>query len=344
MPNLRRSSLFVGLVAIAVSFGLAALAQGPSSLSDQISRNEGDWRDATRTHLRAAYPDRVATTDRAIALILAVNEKCQTTGKCAPGTMDDLRKISKDTVCAAYPIDAICVRRFNVPRGVQAFDFQGRGNRPFPGFTVVTPGDPRIGGTLVPAKYNDAYPVSGDSLIGVSSFKTQAPAGQYRAVLISGKRPLAQALSSPFGRNIDINGRNIEIIAVGPDRWLPRGALANGTPEQVYTAANILPGSAPAIVIEFDHAGGELNFNFPQTAEISGLLVEPMGRPSAFVLDSTAVTIAVVNNANCLDQQQRIDNLALTQAGNVPRCPAGKICTEIPKCAPGKCPTVVSPN
>jgi hypothetical protein len=286
----------------------AVLAPQANDLADAIARNEGDWRSRVRSYLQAAYPDRAATTDRAIQLLKAVNQKCLASRTCPPNVLNEIALMSKSAACAAFIIDSVCVRRFNVPRGAQAFDFGPTGQPVYPGMRAVTPGDPRItGASLNGVRYNDAYPASGDSIIGISSFKTTAGPGKYRVVLVSGKRPLAQALTTPFGRTIQANGRSIEVFASGPDRWLPRGALANGAPEQVFSPSNVLPGSAPAVVFDIDHAGGELVLSFPQTAEIGALLLEPAGQTSGFVLDATAQSMGPVSNRACLEQEQRID-------------------------------------
>ena len=304
----------------------AALQTQANELADVIARNDGDWRSRVRNYLQAAYPDRVATTDRAVQLLKSVN--------------NEIAQISKSAACAAFIIDSVCVRRFNVPQGVQAFDLGPSGQPVYPGMRSVTPGDPKITGiNLSGVRYNDAYPASGDSIMGISSFKTQAAPGKYRVVLVSGKRPLAQALTTPFGRTIQANGRSIEVIPAGPDRWLPRGALSNGTAEQIFSPSNVLPGSAPAIVFDIDHAGGDLVLGFPQTAEIGALLVEPAGQTSGFVLDSTAQSVGPVSNRGCLEQEARIDRALAELPQEHPfrrNCPGG-ICRPIDPPCQGAC-------
>jgi hypothetical protein len=255
--------------------------------------------------------------------------------------LNEIALMSKSSTCAAFVIDSVCVRRFNVPKGDQAFDFGPGGQSVYPGMRAVAPGDPRItGGSLTGVRYNDAYPASGDSVIGISSFKTQAPAGKYRIVLVSGKRPLAQALTTPFGRTIEVGGRSIEVMAAGPDRWLPRGALANGTPEQVFSPGNVLPGSAPAVIFDVDHPGGDLVLNFPQTAEIGAMLIEPAGRTSGFVLDATAQSMGPVDNKSCLEQESRIDRALAELPQDTPpgRQCIGGMCRPVePPCQGGVC-------
>ena len=324
-----------------------------NELADTIARNDGDWRGRVRSYLQVAYPDRAATTDRAIQLLRSVNEKCLASRNCPANVLTEIAEISKSAVCAAFIIDSVCVRRFTVPQSAQAFDFGPVGQPVYPGMRSVVPGDPRITGTnLAGVRYNDAYPASGDAIIGISSFKTPAAPGRYRVVLISGKRPLAQALSTPFGRSVKANNRSIEIIAAGPDRWLPRGALANEAPETVFSPANVLPGSAPAIVFDVDHTAGDIVLEFPQTAEIGAILIEPVSspvirtpgrqrtagpatQPSGFVLDATAQSMGPVSNRSCLEQESRIDRaLAELPQQQPPRrnCPGGVCLPPDPSC------------
>jgi hypothetical protein len=320
----------------------AVLTAQANELADTIARNDGEWRAKVRNYLQAAYPDRVATTDRAIQLLKTVNDKCLAARSCPPNVLNEIAIMSKGAACAAFIIDSVCVRRFNVPQGVQAFDFGPAAQPVYPGMRSVTPGDPKITGTsLNGVRYNDAYPASGDSIMGIASFKTQADPGKYRVVLVSGKRPLAQALTTPFGRTVQANGRSIDVIPAGPDRWLPRGALANGTPEQVFSPTNVLPGSAPAIVFDVDHAGGDFVLGFPQSAEIGTLLIEPIGQTSGFVLDSTAQSVGPVSNRGCLEQEARIDRALAELPQDQPQrrnCPGGVCKPADPPCLQGQCP------
>jgi len=328
------SGWVTGLLVPAFLCGHVA-AQSPQ-LVDRIARDDGDWRSQVRDYLigNTGAGDRTQITDRAVELIKQLHDRCRTGGCGAaggPGTpggpgglaaaVQDVAKIASGAVCAAYPIDTVCVRRWTVPRNIQAFDFDPPRAPVYPGMTPIRPGDSRITGGERGARYNDAYPASGDSLLDVRTFKVPAPNGLLRISLISGKRPLAQALSSPFGRTLTANGRPFDIVAAGPDRWIPRGALATGAPEQVFIANNILPGSAPSIIFEVENTQGVLELVFPQGAEIGALLIEPAGLPSTLVLDSTARGTGVLTNDNCLREQEKLDRLlaALPQSAPPPR-------------------------
>lgn len=338
-----RASLRHILAGWAASFLVLAMLCGPaaaqsSQLVDRIARNDGDWRAAAREYLlsNAAAGDRAQITDRAVQLIKDLHERCRI-GGCGPaggpGTpggapglaaaVQDVAKIASGAVCAAYPIDTVCVRRWTVPRNIQAYDFDPPRAPVYPGMTPIRPGDSRITGGERGVRYNDAYPASGDSLLDVRSFRVPAPNGLLRISLISGKRPLAQALSSPFGRTLTANGRPFDLVAAGPDRWIPRGALATGAPEQVFIANNILPGSAPSIIFEIENTTGVLELVFPQGAEIGALLIEPANLPSTLVLDSTARGTGVLTNDTCLREQEKLDRLlaGLPQSAPPPRTP-----------------------
>ncbi len=312
-----------------------AAAQSPQ-LVDRIARNDGDWRTQVRDYLigNAGVGDRSQITERAMQLIKNLHERCRTGGCGAagsPGTpggpgglsaaVQDVAKLASGAVCAAYPIDTVCVRRWTVPRNIQAYDFDPPRAPVYPGMTPIRPGDARITGGERGVRYNDAYPASGDSLLDVKTFKVPAPNGLLRISLVSGKRPLAQALSSPFGRTLTANGRPFDIVAAGPDKWIPRGALATGTPQQVFVANNILPGSAPSIIFEVENTQGFVELTFPQGAEIGALLIEPASQPSTLVLDSTARGSGVLTNDTCLREQEKLDKLlaALPQSAPPPR-------------------------
>ena len=325
------SGWVTGLLVPAVLCG--QVAAQPAPLVDRIARNDGDWRSQVRDYLigNSGAADRSQITDRAVELIKQLHERCRGGGCGAagspgaaggPGTaggpataggpsaaVQDVARIASGAVCAAYPIDTVCVRRWTVPANIQAFDFDPARAPVYPGMTPIRPGDARITGGERGVRYNDAYPASGDSLLDVRSFRVPAPNGLLRVSLISGKRPLAQALSSPFGRTLTANGQPFDIVAAGPDRWIPRGALATGTAEQVFVANNILPGSAPSIIFEVENTQGALELIFPQGAEIGALLVEPANLPSTLVLDSTARATGLLTNDTCLREREKLDRV-----------------------------------
>jgi hypothetical protein len=319
---------------------LAAAAPKPGAgkldvLALHICQAAPTWRDETRTWLRESYPDRQETTARAVQLL----QTAAAIKGCPQQAISDFVGLAKIETCVIYPIDAVCLRKFNVPAGVQAFDLQPQGGIIYPGMRPVTPGDTRIKGG-VGVKYNDALPASGDAISGLVEFKTPVPNGVWRVILVSGKRPLAQATATSFGSAFTANNQLYEIMTVGPDRWIPRGAFSNLSPSEAFTPQLVLPGSAPAIVFDVNVLNGELLLEFPQGAELSIVYIEPVDQPSSFVLDGAA-TVATQTPDGCLAQQEAIDRVA-NQIQSSPPPPPPPPRSPPPGCAVGNCSGPVS--
>ncbi|HYC63880.1 MAG TPA: hypothetical protein VEC14_04040, partial [Reyranellaceae bacterium] len=293
------------LGALAFCLATPSFAQRSSEeISEIVCRGSSDWREQSRAWLRESYPDRDATTARAISLLQAIGARRD----CPPQQVSDFVGLAKVETCVIYPIDSICLRRFVVPKDAHAFDLQPAGGRIYPGMRAVTPGDPRITGG-VGVRYNDALPASGDAISGLTGFRTPIPNGRWRVIMVAGKRPLQQATSTPFGSTFTANNQKFEVITIGPDRWIPRGAFSNLPADQAFTPFLVLPGSAPAIVFDMDVLNGEASFSFPQGAEVSIVYFEPIDQPSSFVLDATA-SGAVQTPDGCLAQQEALDRVA----------------------------------
>ena len=328
-------SAFLGLAALASTTSVHAQANA-DALAAAICSSSPNWREDTRTWLRESYPNREETTARAVQLLQTVGAR----KGCPPQQVADFVGLAKVETCVAYPVDSICLRRFVVPKDAHAFDLQPAGALVYPGMRAVVPGDPRVTGG-VGVRYNDALPASGDAISGLTAFRTPMPDGRWRVILVAGKRPLAQATSTPFGSVFTVNNQKFEVITIGPDRWIPRGAFSNLPPEQAFTPQLVLPGSAPALVIEIDVTGGEAAFEFPQGAELSIVYFEPAASPTSFVLDATA-TSAVQTPDGCLAQQEALDRVAnQIQSGPLlpPRAPPT---SPPPGCAVGNCGGPVS--
>jgi hypothetical protein len=304
-------------------------------LASDICSNGPDWREHTRSWLRQSYPDRGETTARAVQLLQTAAAR----KGCPSQQITDFVGLAKVETCVIYPIDAICLRRFVVPAGVHAFDFQPQGGTLYPGMRPVVPGDPRVTGG-VGVRYNDALPASGDAISGLKEFRTLVPNGVWRVILVSGKRPLSQATASPFGSLFIANNQKFEIMTIGPDRWIPRGAFANLPPSEAFTPFLVLPGSAPAVVVEVSITDGELKLEFPEGAEVSIVYLEPADQQSSFVLDGAA-TVATQTPDGCLAQQEALDRVA-NQIQSSPPPPPPPPKSPPPGCAVGNCAGSVS--
>ena len=345
------SSLLPALLAGWLATSSAAFAQPsgiptpstPSSgnldmIAASICNGGPDWRSEARSWLRESYPNREETTARAVQLLQTVGAR----RGCPPQAISDFVGLAKVETCVIYPVDSICLRRFTVPRNAQAFDLQPAGAPLYPGMRAVVPGDPRVAGG-VGVRYNDALPASGDAISGLTGFRTPMPNGRWRVILVAGKRPLVQASASPFGSTFAANNQKFEVITIGPDRWIPRGAFSNLPPEQAFTPFLVLPGSAPAIVFDMDVTTGEAVFDFPQGAELSIAYFEPADQPTSFVLDSTAAG-AVQTPDGCLAQQEALDRVA-NQLQTIPPPPGARGAPPGPPppgCAVGNCAGPVS--
>jgi hypothetical protein len=306
-------ALIVALAAITtraqVDVAASTLPSSPTSaeadaLASAICKNTAEWRDRTRHWLRQSYPDRAETTARAV-------QRLQTIAAhkgCPAQSISDFVGLAKVETCVIYPIDSICLRKFVVPKHAHAFDLQPQGGSIYPGMRAVVPGDGRvIGGVGV--KYNDALPASGDAISGLTGFRTPVADGVWRVILVSGKRPLAEARATPFGASFMANGQKLEVMTIGPDRWIPRGAFSNLPAGEAFTPFLVLPGSAPAIVFDVTVTGGELILEFPEGAELSIAYVEPADQPTSFVLDG-APTVGTQTPDGCLAQQEALDLVA----------------------------------
>lgn len=318
---------------IAAASGAAAQSvRLPTATSDQDDReirdivagaaaNNPGWRTRADDYIRGGqkptFGSRAHATDRTIRLLEAVDERCRRgdcqTGRQAVGTAtvaqspaSDVARIGRTNVCSAYPIDAVGVKRWNVPAGSLAFDFLPRGARPLPGAIPIVPGDSRLTGGPRGERYGDDYVLTGDSVLDVRGFKTAVPSGRLRVVLLGSTQQRAQGLRLPFGPSVEVNGRVLEVLALPPDRWLRRGMLTDGERNEAAAGSGVPAGDAPAIVFEADSDRGQLTLSFPTGIEVGAVIIEPANAPSSFLLDDAAPN-AVASDATCLREQEKID-------------------------------------
>ncbi|MBX3499516.1 MAG: hypothetical protein KF889_08735 [Alphaproteobacteria bacterium] len=349
---MRFSALFLAcstLVAVAVDAAAqspqiaAATADGEiRDIVEGAARNDAGWRQQADEFIRGehtpTFGNRTHARDRAIRLLEAIDERCRN-GECQTGRQTlgaasvaqspshDVARMARTNVCSAYPIAATGVKRWNVPAGSLAFDFQPRGTQPSAGAIPIVPGDGRLMGGSRGERYADGYVLTGDSLHEVRGFKTPVPPGRLRVILLGSTQQRALAMRLPFGASLEVNGRVLEVLGVAPNRWLQRGVLSGSDRAEATAAANLLPGSAPAIVFETDSARGQLTLGFPAGIEVGAVIVEPADQPSSFVLDAAAPG-AVASDSICLQEQERIDRaLAGLPSGRVTqtRTPTGEV-------------------
>ena len=264
------------------------------------------WRDDVRRFLTGesspTFGSREAVAARATRLIGAVHDYCRLDG-CrtasgrGQGAVFEVAHLARRIVCGAYPVAMTIPSGWAVPSGVAAFDFQPRGMRPTAGATPIVPGDERLTGGRSGRYVNDAQ-IVGDSMIDVRAFRAQVPRGEMRIIILGASRRVGT--DHPFGREVRVNGRSIDILT--STRWLETAAAGP-------TGAN----HAPAIILDGHAMGDLLVLEFPDGAEIGGILVEPAGQPSALPIGA-ALSGAVQSNAGCLDGLELLDRalVALT--------------------------------
>lgn len=347
---------------VAVSFGAAAQSTQLAAVtgdqaSPQISaivegaaRNDAGWRrqadDFIHGEQTPTFGNRAHAGDRAIKLLEAIDERCRRgdcqTGRTALGTASvaqsptyDVARMAKTNVCSAYPIDAVGVRRWDMPAGSLAFDFQPSGRRPSAGAIPVVPGDTRVTGGPRGERYVDDYVLTGDSLLDVRGFRAPVPPGRLRVILLGSTRARAEAARLPFGSHLEVNGRVLDVLGVAPDRWLQRGVLTGSDRSESIATANLLPGSAPAIVFETDSDRGQLTLGFPAGIEVGAVIIEPAHRPSSFLLNAAAPG-AVASDSICLREQEKIDRaLAKLPSSRSPtRTPTVEVTPKPPSVGP----------
>lgn len=364
---MRFSTLFLACSAL-IAFASGAAAQSPQlaaatpvdaeigAIVEGAARNDATWRKQADDYIRGentpTFGSRAMAADRAVRLLEAVDERCRgggcETGRQSLGTASvaqspahDVARIGKTNVCSAYPIDAVGVKRWNVPAGSLAFDFQPRGARPSAGAIPIVPGDSRLTGGPRGQRYIEDYVLTGDSLHEVRGFKTPVPNGRLRVILLGSTDQRARDVRLPFGPSIEVNGRVIEVLGVAPNRWLQRGVLSGKDRAEAMAAANLLPGSAPAIVFETDSDRGQLTLGFPTGIEVGAVIIEPAEQPSSFLLDANAPN-AVASDTTCLREQEKIDRaLGKLPSGRPPqttRTPSVEIVPKPPS------PTPLSPS
>jgi hypothetical protein len=350
----------VAFGAAAQSPQLAAATPDPDrreirDIVEGAARNDAGWRkqadDYIRGEQRPTFGNRAHASDRAVRLLEAIDERCRRgdcqTGRQAVGAASvaqspahDVARMGKTNVCSAYPIDAVGVKRWNVPAGSLAFDFQPRGTRPSAGAIPIVPGDTRLTGGPRGERYIDDYVLTGDSLLDVRGFKTAVPPGRLRVILLGSTQQRSQAVRLPFGSSLNVNGRALEVLGVAPNHWLQRGVLSGGDRGQSMAAANLLPGSAPAIVFEADSDRGHLTLGFPTGVEVGAVIIEPASQPSSFLLDAGAPN-AVASDGTCLREQEKIDR-ALAKLPSGRPTPTRTPTVDVTPKAPS--PTPLSPS
>jgi hypothetical protein len=257
-----------------------ALAQidGAQRVAGQMSTGAQGWQQDFRDYLDKSGGDSGAVVDRARDVFKAYNQNCAGGGLgCTSDTTRAATQVASSAACAAQVIPVAIADNYVPPRGSVGYDFQPVGVRPSNGFRPVVPGDPRLSG-------GDKYVAEGkkdnladDSLSDVKRFRAEAPGnGEYRLILI-GATGAGGSPANPFGNQIMINGRAID-VTVGPGN---KGATIGGKGADGVRMTVSGTVEAPMLVIDITISSKELDIQFSSGAVVSGLILEPQNGISA---------------------------------------------------------------
>jgi len=253
-------------------------------------------------------PSQIA--DRATALIGALGQQA---GSVKP---EDLTKtIDRISGFASRLLATASVMRFAVDSsfrpaaGSLALDFGPPGGPTQPGFTKVTPNDPRLSGlNLAGLRRPLDQPLAASGIVGIQRINLQVAAGDYRLVLMTQQLGDAAMMENPFGRSLRINGVPILVGHSDPAQWIggavltERGAqLVSGGGQTIggFLSGQFDPAASTliaqqqggALVIEVRAPDGKVQIEMSgfgrARSYVTGLLLEPKSRESDLVLQGS---------------------------------------------------------
>ena len=315
----------VALAAL-LAIGAAGAQTGPPQIAAATPGNGGlDVPRAIVAAMLAGSPDGFAElnrylgagnltpgqiADRATALIGALGQQA---GSVKP---EDLTKtIDRISGFASRLLATASVMRFAVDSsfrpaaGSLALDFGPPGGPTQPGFTKVTPNDPRLSGlNLVGLRRPLDQPLAASGIVGIQRINLQVAAGDYRLVLMTQQLGDAAMMENPFGRSLRINGVPILVGHSDPAQWIggavltERGAqLVSGGGQTIggFLSGQFDPAASTliaqqqggALVIEVRAPDGKVQIEMSgfgrARSYVTGLLLEPKSRESDLVLQGS---------------------------------------------------------
>lgn len=195
-------------------------------------------------------------------------------------------------------------------RAVAALDFGPADGAVMDGFERVTPNDPRVSGDdLQGLRRPETNSLLSDGLGGVEIISLDVPNGEYRIVLMTQNLGDARYSTTPFGREIKVNGVPVLIEGNDPSRWTPGSTLSSGNVIQTSSGASQSEGyrsgvlssdsdaliarqEGGAIIIEGRALAGKLNIQIQGYSNtksyLTGLVVEPLNELSDITLSNEA--------------------------------------------------------
>ena len=317
---------FAVALAALLAIGAAGAQTGPPQIAAATPGNGGlDVPRAIVAAMLAGSPDGFAElnrylgagnltpgqiADRATALIGALGQQA---GSVKP---EDLTKtIDRISGFASRLLATASVMRFAVDSsfrpaaGSLALDFGPPGGPTQPGFTKVTPNDPRLSGlNLAGLRRPLDQPLAASGIVGIQRINLQVAAGDYRLVLMTQQLGDAAMMENPFGRSLRINGVPILVGHSDPAQWIggavltERGAqLVSGGGQTIggFLSGQFDPAASTliarqqggALVIEVRAPDGKVQIEMSgfgrARSYVTGLLLEPKSRDSDLVLQGS---------------------------------------------------------
>jgi hypothetical protein len=273
-------------------------------LADHMAINAPGWRQDLRNYV-VANGNRGAVVERTKTVLEAYRDRCGgAVDACGagPDTVRQAVQTAAGAACQASVVPVTIDRNFVPPKGTLGFDFQPTGGRTAPGFRPVVPGDVRMQGGDKPGGAKDKDDLSFDWLTDVKRFQTKVPEdGEYRVIIVGAAGNGKGA--NPFGNQITINGRTVE-VASGTQEMLAQlgGALRN---------VRIMGSSqAPMLVFDLTIANRELDLQFLSGGVVSGLVLEPVGNKSVLSLPSESMAGNVTSIQQCMSAQTDLQQAA----------------------------------
>jgi hypothetical protein len=243
----------------------------------QMAAGAQGWQQGLRDYLDKSGGDSGAVVDRARDVFKAYSQDCAGGGGagCGGDTARQAARVAAGTACAAQVVPVAIEPNYVPPRGSIGYDFQPVGGRTANGFRPVVPGDPRLVGGDKAVADGSKDNLADDSLANVKRFHAEAPGnGEYRIILMGATGQ--GGIANPFGKQLTINGRAID-VTLGPKNTIATlGKTTDGV--RMRLAGTV---QAPMLVVDVTINTKELDVQFSSGATVSGLILEPANGISA---------------------------------------------------------------
>jgi hypothetical protein len=278
--------------------GLSVAGADAQRVAERMASNNPAWREEFRSYVERTT-DRRGIVDRTKGVLAAYRDRCE--GDCSTDTVRQAVQTASGAACAAAIMPVTIDPKFVPPRGTLGFDFQPQGARTANGFRPVVPGDPRLTGGAKPLASVVKEDLSFDSLADVRRFRTeQIPDGEYRVIVVGAVGQASQG--NPFGSQVTINGRAIDISANGLATLVAH--MGDGVRNVRVSGA----GEAPMLVFDLVISSKALELQFAGGAVVSGIVVEPVTNKS--VLDLTVAGNGVTSVEHCMSAATELQEAA----------------------------------